>query len=167
MTISEAAREPSRINGTHLEAFRKHVPLKWPRVQLAGAVTDLVELDDAIGMIMYHAEHPSGDVLGVVSVNLDHLHHFGSGRASARLERRSVLNLSMDGHVRWMALLDGAPLVKKASELTGRPWPRLAGSDVIVPILDEAERRGVSVGFLGGSAETHELLRPIMVDRWP
>jgi exopolysaccharide biosynthesis WecB/TagA/CpsF family protein len=130
-------------------------------------VTDLLDLDDAIGMIMSQAEHRGDDVLGVVSVNLDHLHHFGSGRTSARLERKSVLNLSMDGHVRWMALLDGAPLVKKASELTGRPWPRLAGSDIIVPILDEAQRRGLSIGLLGGSAETREVLKPIMADRWP
>jgi len=57
-------------------------------VQLAGAATDLFELDDALGLIMEHAERPDGQVLGVVSVNLDHLHHFGSGRTSARLEPR-------------------------------------------------------------------------------
>jgi exopolysaccharide biosynthesis WecB/TagA/CpsF family protein len=167
MTISEPVHHPSRMNGFRSGSLGQPVPLTWPRVQLAGAVTDLLELDDAIGMIMSHAEDPSGDLLGVVSINLDHVHHFGSGLTLARLERKSVPELSMDGHVRWMALLDGAPLVRKASELTGRPWPRLAGSDLIGPILDEAERRGLSVGFLGGSAETHALLKPILGNRWP
>jgi len=136
-------------------------------VQLAGVATDLLDLDDALGVILEHAENPGGDVLGVVSVNLDHLHHFGSGRSSARLGRSAVLNLSMTGHARWLALLDGAPLVRPAGELTGRPWPRLAGSDLIEPILDQAQKRGLSVGFLGGAAETHDLLNPIMNERWP
>jgi len=136
-------------------------------VQLAGAATDLFELDDALGLIMEHAERPDGQVLGVVSVNLDHLHHFGSGRTSARLERKAVLNLSVLGRARWLALLDGAPLVKKAGELSGRPWPRLAGSDLIEPILDESEARGLRVGFLGGAPETHQALAPIMRNRWP
>src|SRR5919107_6422122 len=103
MTISKAAREPSQLIGFDSAAASRCVPLNWPRVQLAGAVADLLDHDDAMGMIMSHAEQRGGDVLGVVSVNLDHLHHFGSGRASARLERKSVLNLSIDGNARWMA----------------------------------------------------------------
>ncbi|WP_344808042.1 WecB/TagA/CpsF family glycosyltransferase [Microlunatus ginsengisoli] len=166
MTISDSPHD-------HLELFerierpQRQLPLDWPRVQLAGATTDLFDVDDALGLIMDHAENPDGQVLGVVSINLDHVHHFGSGRTTARLERTAVLNLSMTGHARWLALLDGAPLVRRAGELTGRPWPRLAGSDLIEPILDQAEKRGLSVGFLGGAPETHDLLSPVMKKRWP
>jgi exopolysaccharide biosynthesis WecB/TagA/CpsF family protein len=142
------------------------VPLSWPRVQLAGVPTDLLEYNDAINLIMSHASNDTGRVLGVVSANLDHLHHFGSGRTTARLQRKAVLRLSMD-QAQWLNLLDGAPLVRKAGELTGRRWPRLAGSELIEPLLDEAERRGLSVGFLGGSPETHDDLRPQLERRWP
>jgi UDP-N-acetyl-D-mannosaminuronic acid transferase (WecB/TagA/CpsF family) len=34
--------------------------------------------------------------------------------------------------------------------LTGRKWPRLAGSDLMEPVLDVAAAYGLSVGFLGG-----------------
>lgn len=55
--------------------------------------------------------------------------------------------------VRWLNLLDGVPLVRHAAHLTGRAWPRLAGSDLIDPILDAAEVQGLRVGFLGGRPE--------------
>ncbi|WP_320536998.1 WecB/TagA/CpsF family glycosyltransferase [Pseudarthrobacter sp. IC2-21] len=58
-----------------------------------------------------------------------------------------------------MTLLDGAPLVTRAEQLTGRQWPRLAGSDLIEPILNEVEQRGLRLGILGGRGETHKLIR--------
>ena len=70
-------------------------------------------------------------------------------------------------HVRWLNLLDGAPLAKRAGQLTGRQWPRLAGSDLIEPILDAAEINGLSVGFVGGSAAIHADLATNMSKRWP
>jgi exopolysaccharide biosynthesis WecB/TagA/CpsF family protein len=163
---------PSEIPGepaprSQDRAGQRRLPISWPRVQLAGVKTDLLEVDDAIGLIISHARQPTTDVLGVVSVNLDHLHHFGSGRTSANLQRRTIIDLSIDGHVRWLGLLDGAPLVHRARELTGQPWPRLAGSDLMEPILDQAQRFGLSIGFLGGSSSTHEELSPILARRWP
>ncbi len=155
---------PRPANGSRR---RRRLPISWPRVQLAGIATDLLEVDDAIGLVIDHARQPSDEVLAVVSVNLDHLHHFGSGRTSAKLQRRTIIDLSIDGHVRWLALLDGSPLVHRAGELTGRPWPRLAGSDLMEPIVDQAERHGLSIGFLGGSPDTHEELSTILANRWP
>jgi exopolysaccharide biosynthesis WecB/TagA/CpsF family protein len=167
MTVSDIVRRPDHVKGSPYQRPRHQLPLTWPNAQLAGVPTDLLELDDALGVIINHAEQRDGDVLGVVSINLDHLYHFGSGRTSARVEREAVLNLSMNGRARWLALLDGAPLAKRAGDLTGRPWPRLAGSDLIEPILDEAQRRGLRIAFLGGATATHEALKPIMKRRWP
>ncbi|MET9018387.1 WecB/TagA/CpsF family glycosyltransferase [Actinopolymorpha sp. NPDC004070] len=150
-----------------VEHGSRPLPSSWPRVQLAGVTTDLLDENDAVSLIIDHAMTPHEEVLAVVSANLDHLHHFGSGRTSARRQRQRVINLSIDGRVEWLTLLDGAPLVRRAGELTGRPWPRLAGSDMIWPLLDEAERQGLSVGFLGGSPETHQALAPVMAERWP
>ncbi|MDQ0147744.1 WecB/TagA/CpsF family glycosyltransferase [Pseudarthrobacter niigatensis] len=83
--------------------------------------------------------------LCVLSANLDHLNHFGvGGRWEGSLDVAPL---------EWLTLLDGAPLVSRAGELTGRHWPRLAGSDLIDQILATAADLGLSVGFLGGSAE--------------
>jgi exopolysaccharide biosynthesis WecB/TagA/CpsF family protein len=143
------------------------LPTDWPKVQLGGIVTDLLEVDDAIGIIIEHARVGRDDLLGVVSLNLDHLHHFGSVRAAARISKGGVFDTSLDGRIQWLSLLDGAPLVKRARELTGRSWPRLAGSDLIHPIFDLAQVNGLSIGILGGSAETHAELAPNMLARWP
>lgn len=123
-----------------------------PRIGLGGCPVDLLEREDAIGEISRRIATEDGPPLGVVSVNLDHIHHFGVG---ARTMPRANVTDELD----WLNLIDGAPLAAKVKRMTGRPWPRLAGSDLIGPILDLVERKGVRVGFLGGSAETHALLK--------
>ena len=125
-------------------------------VMLAGARVDLLDLQDAVDAIAAAAADRGATApLGVVSANLDHLHHFGRGSrwhsAFTAAESR--------GRARWLTLLDGAPLVTQASSRTGRAWPRLAGSDLIEPLLDRAEADGRSVGFLGGAPETHTAVR--------
>jgi exopolysaccharide biosynthesis WecB/TagA/CpsF family protein len=132
------------------------------QISLAGIVTDLLEQDQALEVIMNAASSDADEVLGVVSANLDHIHHFARNqqlqvhRAAGRWDT-----------VRWLNLLDGAPLVWRARQLTGRRWPRLAGSDLIEPILDAAEFNSLSIGFLGGSAATHADLATVMSRRWP
>jgi exopolysaccharide biosynthesis WecB/TagA/CpsF family protein len=165
--LVDATGTPEVVLPGATPAGRRQLPATWPQVQLAGLTSDLFEVDDAIDLIVEHARSDSGEVLGVVSVNLDHVHHFGSGRTSARLNRRKVIDLSIAGQVRWLSLLDGAPLVRRAGELTGRPWPRLAGSDLVEPILSRAARLGITVGFLGGSRETQDELKPVLARRWP
>lgn len=97
---------------------------------------------------------PRNTPLAIGSVNLDHLHHFASPDGP-RLEHP-------DGHgddgVDWVLLADGAPIVARATKLTGRPWPRLTGSDLLPSILREAERDASRVGFYGGYPELHQRL---------
>lgn len=127
--------------------FVDHVPI------------DLVDRESAISLIVDSLS--ASDPLAVASANLDHLHHFAddeswSGRSPA---------VSVDGPtqgLRWLTLLDGVPLVRKANALSGREWPKLSGSDLIEPILERAAEHGARVGFLGGMAETHLQLREMM-----
>jgi exopolysaccharide biosynthesis WecB/TagA/CpsF family protein len=121
-----------------------------PRMSIAGFPVHLLDHDDAIATIVdaWHAhDRPP---LGVASINLDHVHHFGSAGASH--------GLRSSHRVTWLDLIDGAPIAASARRLTGSAWPRLAGSDLIGPLLDAAERDGIRVGFLGGSEETRTLL---------
>lgn len=122
------------------------------RIRLGGCPVDLVEREDAVAAISRRIATDDGAALGVVSINLDHIHHFGAGAANAS-------PVDVEDDIDWLNLIDGAPLAAKATRMTGRTWPRLAGSDLVGPILDLVERQGVSVGFLGGSPETHDLLR--------
>lgn len=99
--------------------------------------------------------------LAISSANLDHIHHFGANG-------RNRGDLDIGGpSPEWVVLLDGAPLVRRAGALTGRSWPRLAGSDLLPDLVALAEKVGASVGFLGGRAEMHESLRPVLENRYP
>lgn len=124
------------------------------RCSLGGVAVDLLEEADAVADIIQHASERLEPPLAVISANLDHIHHFAAGgRWSGALDT---------GRVRLLTLLDGMPLVEAARRRTGRTWPRLAGSDLIDPILTEARARGLRVGFLGGSEETHRRLRRML-----
>jgi len=132
----------------------KGVRLAPDRIDLGGTFVDLRTLDEAVDTIVTRARAAEPVPLGVISANLDHIHHFGhQGRWHGTLEQAAG-----GGGIQWLSLLDGAPLVNQAKRLTGRSWQRLAGSDLIDPLLDAAEAQGVRVGFLGGSPETQELL---------
>jgi exopolysaccharide biosynthesis WecB/TagA/CpsF family protein len=99
--------------------------------------------------------------LAIASANLDHIHHFGSRGAHRH-------DLDAAGSVpAWLVLIDGTPLVRRARTLTGAPWPLLAGSDLLPPLLETAQRRHATVGFLGGTGNMHQLLRDALARRYP
>ncbi|MDV8149804.1 WecB/TagA/CpsF family glycosyltransferase [Arthrobacter sp. B10-11] len=123
------------------------------RVILGGTPVDLMDPEPALELILTRAGQRGLPPLGVASVNLDHLHHFGTGGRWA-----GTLHADPASAVDWLYLLDGAPLVSQSQRLTGHRWPRLAGSDLASPLLARAEQLGLTVGFLGGSAENQQLL---------
>ena len=128
------------------------------RLLLADVPVDLLTAEDAVRMIVERARSGAGEPLAVASVNLDHLHYFGAaGRWHGALDAAG-----RSGAVEWLNLVDGAPIAARASALTQRQWPRLAGSDLIGPLLDECEEHGLSVGFLGGALQTQERLMQVL-----
>lgn len=143
------------------------------QVNLVGVIVDLLHLEDALDRVSERACTPLRDgqvvrrPLSVVSANLDHIAQFGrQGRWYDTLDYALGLPESLSsstfqhgtGSEDWMVLLDGAPLVAEATRLTGESWPRLAGSDIIGPLLDRAEAEGLTVGFLGGSYVVQRIL---------
>ena len=124
------------------------------KVILGGTPVDLMDPEPALERILARAAGGHGlRPLGVASVNLDHLHHFGTGGRWA-----GTLHADPASTVDWLYLLDGAPLVSQSQRLTGHRWPRLAGSDLASPLLARAEQLGLRVGFLGGSEANQQLL---------
>jgi exopolysaccharide biosynthesis WecB/TagA/CpsF family protein len=123
-------------------------------MSVAGFPVDLISEHGALELITERWGRSDGAPLGVASINLDHVHHFG--RAGASSGQRD------SGRVEWLDLIDGAPIAAAARRLTGRPWPRLAGSDLIAALLDRAEHDGLRVGFLGGADETRQQLLAVL-----
>lgn len=128
-----------------------------PQYVLGGVRIDLVGSPQAaLEEIMAHARSATARALAVASVNLDHVHHFA---------RKPWL--FEDDPVGWLCLLDGSPVVRRVREVTGESWPRLAGSDLLDPVLERCASDGVRVGFLGGSEQTHGALRAVLEQRLP
>lgn len=126
------------------------------RISIGGVLVDLREFDEAVSYITSRALACDQAPLAVASINLDHIHHFGAGsRWNGTLELAGADARTIE----WLNLIDGAPLASQARRLTAHSWPRLAGSDLIGPIVASAERDGTSIGFLGGVESTHEQLR--------
>jgi exopolysaccharide biosynthesis WecB/TagA/CpsF family protein len=116
---------------------------------MVGVPVDLLESNDALDIIAWRATSDL-PVLKVVSVNLDHVHHFGTG---------GRWHGCLDDTDDWLYLIDGSPVAKEAARRTGQSYPRLAGSDLAPAILDICESRGLRVGFLGGSPDNHLRLK--------
>lgn len=117
--------------------------------RIGGAEVRLLDQDAALRIIASRLDEPQAPPLGVVSVNLDHVSHLRRDPDFAGALRSPAVD--------WLPLMDGAPIVARARALTGTSWPRLAGSDLIGPIL--AAAGGRRLGVLGGTAEVQGLLR--------
>ncbi|MCL2514634.1 MAG: WecB/TagA/CpsF family glycosyltransferase [Microbacteriaceae bacterium] len=138
--------------------------LDIPRIRLGGSPVDLLEFDQAVDLIGRRARSHDVPPLGVVSINLDHIHHFGQG---APLSGDFGMRPWPVGDLEWLNLADGAPLVEQARRTTAHSWPRLAGSDLIGAVLERCERDGVTVGFLGGLPAVAAPLRAHLHDTYP
>lgn len=134
------------------------------RIRLGGLPVDLANESEAVALITERASVRTCRPLAVVSVNLDHLHHFGG---TSPLAGAFGLREGATSDLEWLYLIDGAPIAAMAKRFTGRDWPRLAGSDLLAPILRSAERKHLAVGFIGGSSATHELLRANLKRDYP
>jgi exopolysaccharide biosynthesis WecB/TagA/CpsF family protein len=137
-------------------------PPAGSRIVLGGALVDLRHREDVVAAVDDRLRVAGAAVpLAVGSANLDHVHHFGRGG-------RSAIDIDVSGSSpEWLVLLDGAPMVRRAARLSGHPWPLLAGSDLLPVLLDTAREAESRVGFLGGTAQMHDLLRPVLADRYP
>jgi N-acetylglucosaminyldiphosphoundecaprenol N-acetyl-beta-D-mannosaminyltransferase len=143
-------------------ANRPHVGRVGSRVVLGGAHVDLCQREDVLSAVDRRlSDTGSAGPLAIASANLDHVHHFGRGG-------RAAGDIDVTGAApRWLVLLDGAPMVRRARQLSGGAWPLLAGSDLLGPLLHVARDNGSRVGFLGGTAQMHDRLRPVLADRYP
>jgi N-acetylglucosaminyldiphosphoundecaprenol N-acetyl-beta-D-mannosaminyltransferase len=131
------------------------------RIVLGGTLVDLRQREDVVAAVDDRLRGAGAVPLAVGSANLDHVHHFGtSGRSAGDIDPSGP-------SPEWLMLLDGTPMVRHATRLSGHPWPLLAGSDLLPVLLDTARGAGSRVGFLGGTAQMHELLRPVLADRYP
>lgn len=134
------------------------------RIHLGGVPVDLMTQRGALHEIERRITEDAPRPLAINSVNLDHIHHFGRtsplvGAFGIREDRTSDID--------WLHLIDGAPIATQARRVTGQSWPRLAGSDLIGPILQLAAASQTSVGFFGGSPDTQTMLKSTLPNDYP
>ena len=116
------------------------------RMAIGGNLVERREFDEVLSIIASRLQSASRAGVAVGSVNLDHLYHFRQ------------IGAAPNGRLEWLLLADGMPIAWRGQLLTGEPWPRIAGADLLPSVLALAEETGQRVGFFGGSTETHRLL---------
>ena len=121
-------------------------------VASGGIVVERLDEEHVIESVRHRLLSHDDAALAVLSVNVDHLHHFAPGR-------HKLTDDPVGTGVRWMSLADGAPVAARAGLAVGESWPRVTGADLLPKLLAEAETVGARVGFLGGTPEVHENLR--------
>ncbi|MGB3676822.1 MAG: hypothetical protein WA988_20525, partial [Candidatus Nanopelagicales bacterium] len=103
---------------------------------VGNVVVDLVTRKHALSLIL-SAESETSPLV-VVSGNLHHIHLFAENHAwrdrlpaaSAQYPDGSEMpTRGRTSELRWLTLLDGVPLVRTASAISGHKWPKLSGSD--------------------------------------
>lgn len=121
-----SAQEPQAPNATP----------GWRRVRLGKLFADALSRPEAIDMICERARNGGGGF--VVTPNLDHL---------CLAERLPALRAAYDET--FLSLVDGMPLVWWAKWM-GQAFPeKVSGSDLLLPLCEQAAARGLRVFFLG------------------
>lgn len=130
------------------------------RVTISEVTVDLCSVRAVLDAVTQRASACGARPLVIGSVNLDHFHHFGSGRANPDC---AALGPALD----WLMLADGAPIVARARLKTRQNWPRITGADLLPMVLEQAAGTGHRVGFLGGLPQVHDRLRAVLHERYP
>ncbi len=131
------------------------------RVSLAGCMVDLCDEATVKAIVRRTLRDPMAPSLAIGSANLDHVHHFG-------IDGDSRWQLPGDREsLRWLTLLDGAPLVSRVQRWSQEPCPRLAGSDLLGPLLADVAKEGAVVGFMGGRQEMLDVLQVRLASDYP
>lgn len=122
---------------------------RTPVARIASVRVDLLSRDRVMDRIA-ESVNRSGEAgrkvlpLSVVSVNLDHLHHFAD-------PAQELPSGSVDG-VEWLTLLDGRPVGRAVRRAVGAQAAQLhPGSELLPGVLTLAARSGSRVTLVGGS----------------
>jgi N-acetylglucosaminyldiphosphoundecaprenol N-acetyl-beta-D-mannosaminyltransferase len=113
---------------------------KWPRVQLGSLHAHAVTFDEAVDHILDLAERGLGGY--IVTPNVDHVCVAATNPAFANAHRSADLS-TVDGMpLLWLARACRTPLPEK-----------IAGSDLLLPVIRRAAERNLRIAFFGGSPE--------------
>ena len=107
------------------------------RVEIAGVAVDTLDAAAATDLVASKIGGPR--VFQIATINLDFLVRAQRDVSVMRMFRRSDLNIPDGAPVVWLGRLLGAPIPE-----------RVAGSDLIYPLLEAAAAKGARVFLLGG-----------------
>lgn len=128
------------------------------RILIGATPVDRYTEDQVVEMIRTRVGEDNRRPLSVVSVNLDHLHHF---------EREGSEIAAAGSGLDWVMVADGAPIAWRGGRLSKQPWPRVTGADLLPDIVSMCERETITIGFLGGLPDVHDNLTVKFTNRYP
>ena len=128
------------------------------KIQLYGVSIDAVRMSDATAQVFDWIEHPDGQCHYVVTPNVDH---------TVMLQENSGLRDVYEDAS--LVLADGFPVVLAARLLRKALPGRVAGSDLVPALCEEANQKGklLSLFLLGAMPGVAERAKANIEQRWP
>lgn len=118
-----------------------------------GITINVPSLSDAVSSIVSAAQ--SGDSFSVCTLNLDHV-----AQLAQRPEFRAAYRRAR------FVTADGFPIVV-LGRLLGTPIRRTTGADLVEPVCQAAQKKGLSVFLLGSNDPTLELTAKRLSEKFP
>lgn len=126
------------------------------RIDMMGCPFDAITEDEAVDLVFRWREAPERKSRHIITVNVAILM---MAREDAKLAR-AVENADL-------VVVDGKPLVWTARWL-GTPVPeKVSGVDLMRRLLEEGEKRGLSIYLLGTTGERLEVLERVLRAKYP
>lgn len=147
------------MGGPYNEDVSPKRTLRIGSVRIGSVRVDLLSRDVVMVRIAESAQRSRESALAVVSVNLDHLHHFAG--SEQRLPSGVV-----DG-VEWLTLLDGRPVGRAVRRALGSDAAQLhPGSELLPGVLALAARFTSRVALVGGSDDLRRAWSEALAERY-
>jgi N-acetylglucosaminyldiphosphoundecaprenol N-acetyl-beta-D-mannosaminyltransferase len=126
----------------------------WPRAELAGQELSLVTLDTVVDWLtaMWRPQAFSY----VVTANLAHLDVLAHDEGFREAYRQADVRV-----------IDGAPIIWLLRRWHYTVPERVAGADLVAPVLEQLARRAGSVAIIGGRPGTEHRIESAILARYP
>src|SRR4051794_40906830 len=159
LLLRERRSSPHRCPREPPDATRGKAAMNWPQAQVGAITIDVLDRPAVLARIAAALDGSAAPAV-LVSVNLDHVHHFAA-------TAQALPCGTADGW-QWYTLLDGQPVVRAARRrLPAAGAQALPGSELLEPTLELAARSGARLGLVGGSTATREYWQHELPARYP
>lgn len=149
------------------DTLRHQAGPRWTRVSFGDVTADLLGPDAVLDVVLEHLDEQQPGLLAIAALDRDYLRRFGGRRRAARQETAALEAASRAHDVRWLSLVTSNRLARRAQREASQNFAAVPMPELTRRLLDEAQRRGLRVGFLCDSRRRRDATEFAVARGWP